>query len=73
MKSSIFFPTMVKTGSYIMKLESIDLEKTMDEKAEEEQKKIDETIENSTLEIVKDAKDKIKKKATESLKNEGKK
>ena len=73
MKSSMFFPAMVTTGSYIMKLESIDLEKTVDEKVEEEQNKINETIDNSTLKIVEDAKDKIKKKATENLNNEGKK
>lgn len=73
MKNSILFPTMITTGSYIMKLEPVDVEQAINEKAEEEQNKIDETIENSTLKIVEDAKDKIKKEATENLNNRGKK
>lgn len=73
MKNSILFPAMITTGSYIMKLEPVDVEQAINEKAEEEQNKIDETIESSTLKIVEDAKDKIKKEATENLNNRGKK
>lgn len=72
MKNSMFFSMMVTTGSYIMKLEPVDLEKVMDEKAEEEQNKINETIDNSTLKIVEDTKSKIKDKAVENLNSKGK-
>ncbi|MDD5156726.1 CvpA family protein [Sulfurimonas sp.] len=73
MKNSILFPAMVTTGSYIMKLEPLDIEKAVDEKAEEEQNKINKTIDNSTLKIVEDAKSKIKEKAVQNLNSKGEK
>lgn len=73
MKKSILFPTLVKVGSYIMKLEPIDVEKAINEKAEEDQKKINETIDNSTLKIVDDAKKKIIETSKQNLNEKGKK
>lgn len=60
MHNSILFPVLVKTGSFIMKLDPVeisdDINETIDEGKEMVQKKID----KSTAEIVNDAKKQIK-------------
>ncbi len=60
MSTSILFPILVETGSFIMKLDPVeitnDLNNSLDIDTKEIQKKIDETIQNSTLDIVTNAK-----------------
>ncbi len=68
MKTSILFPILVSTGAYIMKLDSVNLSNadanaSMDESAKQMQEKINETIDKSSLEIVNEAKQKIKSQA----------
>ena len=62
-KNSFMFPVLVETGSVIMKLDPIeiadDINETINESKKTIEDKIDETVNNSTLQIVKDAKNKI--------------
>lgn len=62
MKKSILFPVLVETGSVIMKLNPIeiseDLNKSIDRGAEMLQEGAVETLQNSTLKILEDAKKK---------------
>lgn len=62
MKKSILFPILVETGSVIMKLNPIeiseDLNKSIDRGAEMLQEGAVETLQNSTLKILEDAKKK---------------
>ena len=70
MSSSILFPILVATGGFIMKLDPIeisnDLNVSMSENAQAMQEQINETIDNSTLKIVNDAKLKIKQEIEEN-------
>ena len=73
MQNSILFPVLVKTGSFIMKLDPIeisdDINTTIDETKELIQDKIDDTIDKSTLEIVNDTKKQIKESMPEITKD----
>ncbi|MBU1658915.1 CvpA family protein [bacterium] len=64
MQKSILFPILVETGSFIMKLDPIeiadDINSTMSENAKIMQDKIENTVNNSTLDIVNKAKEQIK-------------
>lgn len=66
MSTSILFPILVATGGFIMKLDPVgvtnDVNATMDKSAQQMQEKINETIDNSSLKIVNEAKEKIKEK-----------
>ncbi len=57
-KNSIFFPIMVQTGGFIMKLDPIDSVEKLKEKEQELQQKIEDTIQN---EVIKNTKDIIEK------------
>ncbi len=63
MNTSILFPILVATGGFIMKLDPVgvsnDVNASMDANAQEMQKKINDTIDNSSLKIVNEAKQKI--------------
>ena len=65
MSTSILFPILVETGSIIMKLDPVemsdDLNSSLGIDTQEMQKKIDDTIQNSTLDIVEDAKKELQK------------
>ena len=68
MSTSMLFPLLVSTGGYIMKLEPIEISNmdgnaSMDENAKQMQEKINETLDNSSLQIVNEAKQKIKEQA----------
>lgn len=62
--NSILFPILVETGSFIMKLDPVEISEeinsTLDEGQQAMQEKIEETINESTLEIVNEAKEQIK-------------
>lgn len=65
MSTSILFPILVETGSIIMKLDPVEMSDDLNDSlgidSEEMQKKIDDTIQNSTLDIVEDAKKELQK------------
>lgn len=64
MKNSFMFPILVETGSYIMKLDPVDMSndinETIESGSEVIQNKINGTINDSVLKIVEDTKNKIK-------------
>lgn len=64
MQNSILFPILVEAGGLIMKIDPVDIsdeiDATLDENKKAMQEKIQETIENSTLDIVNEAKEQIK-------------
>lgn len=64
MSTSILFPVLVATGGFIMKLDPVeltnDINTSIDESAKAMQDKINNTIDNSSLKIVNEAKQKIK-------------
>ncbi len=72
MSNSILFPILVETGGFIMKLDPVEisdeLNTTMTQSAAAMQNKINETIDNSTLNIVEEAKEKIKNAMPEATK-----
>jgi membrane protein required for colicin V production len=71
MKSSFLFPVLVKTGSVIMKLDPIeiseDLNKSIDKGTQMLQDTAAETIQNSALDILEDAKNKISENIEQNL------
>lgn len=81
MKDSVIFPMMVSAGGFIMKIDPVnmadDINKTIGEQQEKMQKQIEQTIQDSTLDIVNKAKEQIKgnisvenlQQAQEELKN----
>lgn len=73
MKSSILFPILVETGSYIMKLDPVEINdkinKSLDKNKDAIQKQINETLSNSTLDIVNDTKEQIKQSMPQADKN----
>ncbi len=64
MNTSILFPILVATGGFIMKLDPVgatnDVNASINENAQEMRKKINDTINSSSLKIVNEAKQKIK-------------
>lgn len=72
MKSSILFPILVESGSYIMKIDTSaitkDINKTMDEAASSMQKEIQTKIETSQEEVTKRVKDELETKLPEIVK-----
>jgi len=64
MSTSILFPVLVATGGFIMKLDPVDITNdintSIDKSAKAMQDKINNTIDNSSLKIVNEAKQKIK-------------
>ncbi len=71
MQNSILFPILVQTGGFIMKLDPVniadDINSTLDENAQIMQEKIEETINNSTLDIVNEAKEQIKQQLEQNV------
>ncbi len=69
MNNSILFPILVETGSFIMKLDPVEISSeinsTVSQSAASMQSKINETINNSTLDIVEKAKQQIKESMPE--------
>lgn len=63
MKTSILFPVLVETGAYIMKIDPTELSKdinaTIDDVTETIGDTVTKSVENSTLKIVKETKEKI--------------
>ncbi|MBU0720990.1 CvpA family protein [bacterium] len=57
MKDSILFPVLVETGSFIMKLDPVEISSEVNATM---QKTIHKAIDNSSLDIVKDAKEQIR-------------
>ena len=64
MSTSILFPVLVATGGFIMKLDPVDITNdintSIDKSTKAMQDKINNTIDNSSLKIVNEAKQKIK-------------
>ncbi|WP_345991475.1 CvpA family protein [Sulfurimonas sp. HSL-1716] len=73
MKSSILFPVLVETGGFIMKLDttqvSKDINETVTKKQEEMQTQIEKTIAESKDKVLKDVSDQIQKNE-ENMTNE---
>jgi membrane protein required for colicin V production len=73
MKNSILFPILVETGSVIMKLDPIeiseDLNKSIDKGAEMLQESAVDTLQNSTLKILEDAKKKSDEAVEQNISN----
>lgn len=77
MKNSFMFPVLVKTGSFIMKLDPVDMSNDMNETIEKSteaiQHKINDAINTPVLQIVQDTKNKIKEQIEQNSSNpEGK-
>lgn len=74
MQKSVLFPLLVETGSVIMKLDPIaisgDINKTIDKSNEMIQDGISKTIQNSTIDIIDEAKQKITEIKEQNLSNE---
>jgi len=72
MGNSILFPVLVETGGFIMKLDPVDISgeinATIENNKKEMQNKINEAINNSTLDIVNDAKKQIKEQVEQNNK-----
>ena len=75
MSTSMMFPILVETGSYIMKLDTTDTVAAMDEVIEKNSQAIkdsvEESVKESTMQIVEETKKKITKQLEENLSNEG--
>ena len=73
LSGSIVFPILIEVGEVIMKLDPIEINdeinETLQNSSKEMQLKIEETINNSTLEIVNDAKKQLKESMPKSTKN----
>lgn len=74
MQKSVIFPILIKTGSVIMKIDPVkiskDINKTIDKGTDIMQNSIDETLQNSTLEILEDTKKKLDKNEEQNLSEE---
>ncbi len=70
MSSSILFPILVETGAFIMKLDPVtiskDINATIDEGSQAIAKTVDEVVEQSSLQIENEVKEKIKKQCEEN-------
>jgi len=70
MSSSILFPILVETGAFIMKLDPVtiskDINATIDEGSQAIAKTVDEVVEQSSLQIENEVKEKIKKQFEEN-------
>ncbi len=69
LKGSVVFPILVETGSIIMKLDPVDINKTITEKTEGMQEAIEESVKQSSIELVNDAKKQIKESMPEAAKD----
>jgi membrane protein required for colicin V production len=77
MKNSFMFPVLVKTGSFIMKLDPVDMSNDMNETIEKSteaiQNTINDTINTPVLQIVQNTKNKFKEQIEQNSSNpEGK-
>ena len=72
-ENSFIFPILVEAGSVIMKLDPVeisnDINETIDKSTEAIQNKISETVSDSTLQIIKETKNKIKENIEQNLSN----
>lgn len=73
MQTSVLFPILVDTGSFIMKLDPIEMSdeinETIDENVNAVQGKVDETINNATQDIVNEVKQRVEQNLTNMSQN----
>ena len=69
LSSSIVFPILVETGSIIMKLDPVDINETITKQTESMQEAIEKTVQESSLEIVNNAKAQLKESMPEIAKD----
>ena len=73
MQTSVLFPILVDTGSFIMKLDPIEMSdeinETIDENVNTVQGKVDETINNATQDIVNEVKQRVEQNLTKMSQN----
>ena len=65
LNSSIVFPVLVETGSIIMKLDPVDINETLTEKTQGMQEAIEKSVQESSLEIINNAKAELKESMPE--------
>ncbi|MEA1956597.1 MAG: CvpA family protein [Campylobacterota bacterium] len=70
MKTSILFPIFVETGGFIMKLEPVKTNETINDTIDEQTKNIDESIKSTTQDIIDETKKKLIEKMPEQMKGE---
>jgi len=69
LSSSIVFPILVETGSIIMKLDPVDINETITKQTQGMQEAIEKTVQESSLEIVNNAKAQLKESMPEIAKD----
>ena len=69
MKNSVLFPVLVKTGSFIMKLDPVEITDDINTSIDESKEVIQNKIEKSTQKIVEDTKEEIKKSMPDIMKD----
>jgi len=69
MQKSVLFPILVKTGSFIMKLDPVEISDDINTTIDEGKEVIQEQINKSTIEIVNDTKEQIKESMPEITKD----
>ena len=73
MQTSVLFPILVETGSFIMKLDPVEISdeinETIDENVDVLKEKVQEKIDESTQEIVNEVKEQIKQQVEQNLTN----
>jgi len=69
MSNSFLFPVMVKTGSFIMKLDPVGISKDINATINDTKEIIKDKIDKTTIQIVNDTKEQIKKSMPETIKN----
>jgi len=67
--NSVLFPVLVKTGSYIMKLDPVEITDTINDTIDKTKNEVQKQIDKSTVEIVNDAKQQIKESMPEITKD----
>ena len=69
LSSSIVFPILVETGSIIMKLDPVDINETITKQTQGMQEALEKTVQESSLEIVNNAKAQLKESMPEIAKD----
>ncbi|PHS57957.1 MAG: colicin V synthesis protein [Sulfurimonas sp.] len=72
MNNSIIFPIMANTGSFIMKLDPVDITKEINNSVEEISKAVQDTVENTIKSSAQEIVDKTKKELQKQISNEEK-
>ncbi len=67
MQNSVLFPILVETGGFIMKLEPIQSNETLNDAIDEQKKSVEDAVKNTTKDIVDETKKQLEEKMKQQM------